>query len=135
FTTFFIMALGYIVVQKENGKLTWPRFGWLAYGITLAGTLTTVVTILSFKASVLYTFYPPLQAHPLFYIGLTLVVVGSWGWAAEVIGSWRAARAAAPDRPVSLAMHATTVTALLWVLATPGVAAEMLFQLIPWSLG
>ena len=34
--------------------------------------------ILLDEASVLYTFYPPLQAHWLFYIGLTLVVVGSW---------------------------------------------------------
>ncbi len=32
-------------------------------------------------------------------------------------------------------MHATTANAMLWLLATIGVASEMLFQLIPWSLG
>jgi cytochrome c oxidase subunit 1 len=32
-------------------------------------------------------------------------------------------------------MHATAANAMLWLLATLGVAAEMLFQLIPWSLG
>jgi cytochrome c oxidase subunit 1 len=32
-------------------------------------------------------------------------------------------------------MHATAVNAMLWLLATLGVASEMLFQLIPWSLG
>jgi cytochrome c oxidase subunit I len=135
FTTFFIMALGYAVVQRETGDVRWPRLGWAAHGVAVVGTLATTVTILTFRASVLYTFYPPMQAHPLFYIGLTLVVVGSWGWAAEVIASWRAARRARPDRPVSLAMHAMTVTAMLWCLATVGVAAEMLLQLIPWSLG
>jgi cytochrome c oxidase subunit 1 len=135
FTTFFIMALGYVVVQRENGDLRWPRLAWVTFAVAVAGTVAAAGTVLAFKASVLYTFYPPLQAHPLFYIGLTLVVVGSWGWAAEVIASWRAARAARPDRPVSLAMHAMTVTAMLWCLATLGVAAEMLFQLIPWSLG
>ncbi len=135
FTTFFIMALGYAVVQRDNGDIRWPKLAVASYVTALAGTLMTTVTILSFKASVLYTFYPPMQAHPAFYIGLTLVVVGSWGWTAIVIAGWRAARAANTGRPVSLAMHAMAVTAMLWALATVGVASEMLFQLIPWSLG
>ena len=135
FTTFFIMGLGYAVAQHESGRLRWPRFAWAMYGIALAGTVMALATVFAFKSSVLYTFYPPLQAHPLFYIGLTLLVVGSWGWAANMIATWRTARAAADGRPVSLALHATTVNALLWVLCTVGVAAEMLCQLIPWSLG
>jgi cytochrome c oxidase subunit 1 len=94
-----------------------------------------LATVFAFKSSVLYTFYPPLQAHPLFYIGLTLLVVGSWVWAAAMIVAWRTARRSHPGRPVSLAMHATAANAMLWLLATLGVAAEMLFQLIPWSLG
>lgn len=135
FTTFFIMALGYAVVQHENGVLPWPRLAWASYAVALVGALAAVATILSFKASVLYTFYPPMQAHPAFYIGLTLLVVGSWGWAAEVVAAWVGARRANPGAPVSLAMHATSANAMLWLLATLGVAAEMLFQLIPWSLG
>jgi cytochrome c oxidase subunit 1 len=135
FTTFFIMGLGYAVVQRENGELRWPRMAWPAFGIAVVGTALATWAILTFKASVLYTFYPPLQAHPLFYIGLTLVVVGSWWWAVEVIASWRDARKRNAGRPVSLALHATTANAMLWLLATLGVAAEMLFQLIPWSLG
>ncbi|MFZ5625403.1 MAG: cbb3-type cytochrome c oxidase subunit I [Gemmatimonadota bacterium] len=135
FTTFFIMALGYAVAQKENGSVKWPRFGWAMSGLAGAGTVMALATVFAFKSSVLYTFYPPLQAHPLFYIGLTLLVVGSWGWCASMIASWREARARHPGKPVSLAMHATTANALLWLLATIGVAAEMLFQLIPWSLG
>lgn len=135
FTTFFIMALGYAVAQRENGAIKWPRLMWAAYGLALLGVVIAGWAILSFKASVLYTFYPPLQAHPAFYIGLTLVVVGSWGWAASMIASWRQARARNPGRAVSLPMHATAANAMLWFLCTAGVAAEMLFQLIPWSLG
>lgn len=135
FTTFFIMALGYAVVQRDNGDIRWPKLALASYVTALAGTLMTTLTILSFRASVLYTFYPPMQAHPAFYIGLTLVVVGSWGWVAIVVAGWRAARAANRERPVSLPMHAMAVTAMLWALATVGVASEMLFQLIPWSLG
>ena len=63
--------------------------------------------ILTFRASVLYTFYPPLQAHPAFYIGLTLVVVASWGWAVSMIASWQESRRRNRPAPTSLAMHAT----------------------------
>jgi cytochrome c oxidase subunit 1 len=135
FTTFFIMGLGYAIAQKENGAIPWPRFSWAMFWLALAGVVMALATVFAFKSSVLYTFYPPLQAHPLFYIGLTLLVVGSWGWAASMVTAWRRARAAHPGRPVSLAMHSTTANAMLWLLATVGVASEMLFQLIPWSLG
>ena len=135
FTTFFIMALGYAVAQRENGEIKSPRLAWAFYLVAVAGVAMTAWAILTFRASVLYTFYPPLQAHPAFYIGLTLVVVASWGWCASMIASWREARQRRGDRPVSLAMHSTAANAMLWLLATIGVAAEMLFQLIPWSLG
>lgn len=135
FTTFFIMALGWAVVRQEAGAMKWPRASWIAFWVAVAGVAMTTWAILTHRASVLYTFYPPLQAHPAFYIGLTIVVVASWEWAVSIIASWFALRRAAPSRPVTLAMHATTANAMLWLLATLGVAAEMLFQLIPWSLG
>ena len=135
FTTFFIMGLGYAVAQKENGAVKFPKLAWVSFWVALTGVAMTAWAILTFRASVLYTFYPPLQAHPAFYIGLTLVVVASWVWCASMIASWRQSRAAHPDKAPSLPMHATAANALLWLLATAGVAAEMLFQLIPWSLG
>ena len=135
FTTFFLMGLGYAVVERENGEIRWPRLMWAMFALAVVGVLLAAWAILTFRASVLYTFYPPLQAHPAFYIGLTLVVVGSWGWCASIIASWRDARRRSPGRPVSLALHATAANAMLWLLATVGVATEMLFQLIPWSLG
>lgn len=135
FTTFFIMGLGYATARRELGTIKWPKFAWFCFALATAGTVAAAWAILTFRASVLYTFYPPLQAHPAFYIGLTLVVVGSWGWAANMIASWRDSRRQREGRATSLAMHATAVNAMLWLLATMGVAAEMIFQLIPWSLG
>jgi cytochrome c oxidase subunit I len=135
FTTMFIMALGYITARKEIGAIKWRGLAWGAFWLAVVGVVMVLYTVLTFQASVLYTFYPPMQAHPLFYIGLTLVVVASWGWVWNMIASWREARARNGDKPVSLAMHGTVANAMLWQLATLGVASEMLFQLIPWSLG
>jgi cytochrome c oxidase subunit 1 len=136
FTTFFIMAFGYVVASRTLGREAGPRgLAWTGYWLALVGTLATAGTILAGKASVLYTFYPPLKAHPLFYIGLALVVVGSWCWSAVMLLSYRTWRRANPEAPTPLAMHGMLATVLIWLIATIGVAAEDLIQLIPWSLG
>ena len=86
------------------------------------------------QASVLFTFYPPLTASPWFYIGLVLVVVGSWSGAFSC--SSRCGNGKAKIRqPVPLAMFATVANAVMWLWTTVGVAAELLFQVIPASLG
>jgi cytochrome c oxidase subunit 1 len=136
FTTFFIMGFGYVVAQHSlGGALAMRRTAWISFWMACVGTLATVAVILAGKATVLYTFYPPLKAHPLFYIGLTLVVVGSWGWSLvmlRALGIWRRAN---PQRRIPLSMYGYAATIIVWLLATVGVAAEMLLQLIPWSLG
>ena len=136
FTTFFIMAFGYVVAERALGRAVPYRWiAWVSFWVAAAGTLATVAAIVAFKATVLYTFYPPLQAHPAFYIGLTLVVVGSWGWSLVMLLSLRAWRKNNAGRPIPLAMYGVVATVIVWLLATAGVAAEMLLLLIPWSLG
>jgi cytochrome c oxidase subunit 1 len=136
FTTFFIMGFGYVVAERTLSRpVPYLAVAWGSFWVAVAGTLSTVIAILTFKATVLYTFYPPLKAHPAFYIGLTLVVVGSWGWSAVMLAALRLWRRENPGRAIPLAMHGFAATIIVWLLATVGVAAEMLLQLIPWSLG
>src|ERR1041385_7374379 len=75
FTTFFIMALGYAVAQRENGEIKFPRLAWAFALGAVAGVAMPAWAILTFRASVLHTFYPPLQAHPAFTSGSP-----SWWW-------------------------------------------------------
>src|SRR5437899_12777013 len=119
FTTFFIMAFGYVVVSRTLSREPAPRaLAWTGYWLALTGTLATTGTILSGKASVLYTFYPPLMAHPIFYLGLALVVVGSWCWSAVMLLSYRAWRRSNPYASSPLAMHGTIPTVTVWLIAT-----------------
>src|SRR6185503_18507430 len=101
FTTFFIMAFGWAVVARERGAAKWPRVSWAMFWMGVAGVLLAVWAILTHRASVLYTFYPPMQAHPAFYIGLTLVVVSSWDWAASIVATWWELRRAQPRQAMS----------------------------------
>ena len=136
FTTFFIMALGYVVAERTLARPVPHRaLAWTGYWIALVGTLATVAAILSGKATVLYTFYPPLKAHPAFYIGATLLVIGSWIWGFVVIRSYVVWKREHAGQPAPLALHGILATVIVWLIATVGVAAEMLFLLIPWSLG
>ena len=136
FTTFFIMGFGYVVAQQALGiELPLRRTAWVSFWVAVVGTVMTVAAILAGKATVLYTFYPPLKAHPAFYIGLTLVVVGSWGWCGVMLYALRLWRRVNQGRTIPLAMYGYAATIIVWGLATIGVAAEMLLQLIPWSLG
>src|SRR6266511_5032530 len=71
FTTFFAVAFGYAVIRFYLGRPLNMKVAWLSFALMIIGTLLAAAAILSGKASVLYTFYPPLRAHPAFYVGLT----------------------------------------------------------------
>ncbi len=135
-TTFFIMGFGYYLATTSLKQPIWNMpLAWGGFWLTLFGVVLAAIPLLSGKASVLYTFYPPIVAHAAFYIGATLLVVGSWVWCAIMLVMFTQWKQANPDLPVPLAMFATAANALLWLWASAGVALEVLFQLIPLSLG
>ena len=82
-TTFFIMGFfTFTTVYSLKRDLSHPKVNLASFIIMVIGLVMAAIPILMDLATVLFTFYPPLQASPFFYIGLTLVVVGSWvgGW-------------------------------------------------------
>jgi cytochrome c oxidase subunit 1 len=135
FTTYFIMGLGYALAEVLLGRLVGRGAAWMAFWLATAGTAGAAATILMGQSTVLYTFYPPLQAHPVFYIGATLLVVGSWIWGGVIIASIRSWRRDHPGRPLPLAIHGMLATIVIWYLATAGLAIEVVVMIIPWSLG
>jgi len=135
-TTFFIMGFGYFVaVTALERPLPGKPWAWLGFWMGLVGVFMALVPILMGQASVLYTFYPPLTGSAWFYIGLVLVVAGSWVWCVLMLVAMYEWKRENPGRPVPLAMFATVANALLWLWTTVGVATELLFQVIPAALG
>ncbi len=135
-TTLFAMGFGYAVIATALDRLVPARgMAWTAFGLVLSGAAMTALTILGGRASVLYTFYPPLIAPPTFYFGLVLVFVGSWIWVGQMVWALGAWKRAHPRAPVPLAMFAMTAGALIWTWTSVGATIEVLFQLLPLSLG
>lgn len=138
FTTFFIIGFLYSGASKTLGgslRDSVRKLGWLGFILMGSGTILAVVLILLNKATVLYTFYAPLQASPYFYIALVLLVVGSWlsGWG--IFSQYRYWKKTHQGKLSPLFGYMAVITMLMWQIATLGVAAAVLFQFIPWSFG
>jgi cytochrome c oxidase subunit 1 len=135
-TTFFIMGFGYMVAVTSLKMPLWnPKLAWAGFSVSAFGTALAAIPLLLGKASVLYTFYPPVQASAMFYIGATLLVVGSWFWAAITVVMHVKWKKEHPGETVPLPMFANTANAMLWIWTSVGVALEAVFQLVPWALG
>jgi cytochrome c oxidase subunit 1 len=135
-TTFFIAGfLPFISARAYAMPLVSPRLGWVTFWVMLGGLVIAAVPLAGNAATVMFTFYAPLKAHWAFYIGLTLVVVGTWLITLRLGLSQRVWRAQHPGARAPLAAFMSLVTMAMWTLASVGLAASMLFMLIPWSLG
>jgi len=78
FIIFFEMAvLWFACTVLLNCRPAAPRLGWVSFVLMVAGALTVEWTQWSGQADVLFTSYPPLKAHPLFYLGIILFAVGA----------------------------------------------------------
>ena len=135
-TTFFIMGFGYYVAETALERpIPGRKWAWGAFWLGILGTVMAVVAIAAGDATVLFTFYPPLTGSPWFYIGLVLVVIASWIWCVLMILAMARWKRDNPGVPVPLAMFATVANAVMWLWTTVGVAAELLFQVIPAAFG
>jgi len=144
FTTFFICGMFvWALTRSFDRELHDARIVWAGFASMLLGTVLATVAILNGFApglpfsdsSVLYTFYSPLKAHPAFYIGAALLIVGSWVVGADYFLTFREWRADNPDSRIPLQAFMVLTTWIMWYLATLGVAVEVVFFLIPWSFG
>ena len=135
-TTFFIVGFGYFVAASALDRpLRAPGAAWAGFATMLGGTLLAAFSIVAGKATILYTFYPPQLAHWSFYLGAALLVVGSFPWIVITIAMTLDWKREHPDRPVPLAQFGMTACAILWAWTVVGVVAEIVFQLLPVSLG
>jgi len=143
FTIFFLTGIFTWGTSRSLGReLPSPRFSLAWFLLMLSGAVMTSTAIfgglvgqIPFSADVLYTFYAPLQAHPLFYAGLAAWLVGTWLAGADWFRTYYRWRQDNPDERIPLQMFMIMTTMLMWYIATLGVAVEVLVFLLPLSLG
>jgi len=135
-TTFFAMGFGYAVTATSLERpIRGGAAAWIGFAICLLGTAIVAVIVLAGRASVLYTFYPPLLASAWYYLGALLLFGGSMIWVVLMIYNMAAWKRDNPGKPVPLPMFAITATALLWAWSASGTIIELLGLLLPAALG
>src|SRR5690625_7511922 len=105
--------------------------GWIAFSLMVIGVVFVVTTIVMGEASVLYTFYPPMQASPWFYIGLVFLVLGIWTAAFGCfinVASWRKSN---KGKHISLFSYFVVVL-FIFLFFLSFVVTYDLFIFLPW---
>ena len=136
FPTLLIMGFGYAVADSAmNGQLRGAKWGWIGFWISVCGTILALIPVAGGRASVLYTFYPTLIGSPWYYIGVTLVILGSYVWIALMVVNMRAWKQLHPGKPVPLSFFGINAAAILWGWTALGAASEIAFQILPVAFG
>jgi cytochrome c oxidase subunit 1 len=133
----FAFANGFVALLVARGLGTKLNSGILAasFFTILIGTLLTAGAIVSGSASVLYTFYAPLEASWPFYLGLALVVISTWITSLNLFVMLAKFRREHPGERIPLLAYMGVVTYIFWDIASAGIAIEVVAFLLPWSLG
>ncbi|MFV9506077.1 MAG: cbb3-type cytochrome c oxidase subunit I [Oscillochloridaceae bacterium umkhey_bin13] len=136
FTTFYIIGfLTFVTAKALDKPLVNKGLAWFTFWLMLAGLIMAAIPILMNNATVLFTFYPPLKADGFYYLGLTIVVVGTYFLLVNQVMTYLAWRKENPTAKTPLPAFMSLITMTMWVIATLGIASEMLFLLIPWAFG
>ncbi|MFG6117684.1 cbb3-type cytochrome c oxidase subunit I [Thalassobacillus sp. B23F22_16] len=135
-SAFFTIGYFYAGLSHSLGGLL-PKvrkMAWIGFWMKIFGFVLAVIPILQGDASVMYTFYPPMAAAPMFYIGLVFIVLGVWMLAFGAfinVANWRKNHKG-QHIPI-ISFFATGVFVLLFFGSLP-VAIEVLY-IIPWAFG
>ena len=136
FPTLFAMGFGYAIANSaRNGPLAGKKIAWTGFFLLITGLIMAVIPIISGTSSVLYTFYPTLIGSPWYYLGVVMILLGSWFWIAVMVLNFKGWKRDNPGQTVPLSLFAITACALLWGWTTLGVTTEILFQILPVAFG
>ncbi|KIL98689.1 Cytochrome c oxidase (B(O/a)3-type) chain I [Paramagnetospirillum magnetotacticum MS-1] len=133
---FFEVALMYfasaILLQS---RLATPKMGWVAYALMVLGAGITNWKVLEGNSSVMMTSYVPMQADPLFYVGLILFAVGALIACFIFLGTLVVAKAEKTYEGSIPLVTFGALTACIIAIYTISSGAIILIPTFLWSVG
>ncbi len=125
----------YFCTTPINARLATPRLAWLCFWLMLIGSAMAIVMVLTGQATVMFSAYPPLKAHPLFYLGVILFAVGALVPCFIYIATLIKAK---NERTFEGSMPLATFGGLIWAIIaifTWVMGAVILIPTWLWSMG
>jgi cytochrome c oxidase subunit I len=134
--TLVAMGFGYAITELAlKRSLLGVRWAWAGFWLVVLGTVVAATPVALGRASVLYTFYPPMVGSLFYYVGVVLVVVGSWIWVGLTSWNLHCWKKDNPGVAVPLAMFGNATGAYLWAWTSLGAASEVLLLILPAAFG
>lgn len=127
---FLVLTTARGLGRPVNGPLLSAALWTLILGVALAG-----YAMFTGRASVLFTFYPPMQAHWTFYLGAALLVVSTWITSVNLFVTLARWRKDHPGERVPLMAFISVSVYAMWDLASIGIAVSVVGFILPWSIG
>lgn len=118
-----------------NSRLAAPKVAWFAYILMLVGAIMADIMVFTGKATVMFTSYVPLQADPLYYLGIILFAVGALIACGIFFGTLAVAKAEKTyEGSVPLITFGLSASAIIAVF-TLACGAIIFIPTFLWSLG
>lgn len=118
-----------------NTRMAVPFLSKVVYALMLVGVTLVAVMVLGGQADVLFTSYVPLQAHPLYYLGIILAAVGMLlGFIHFFINIAVAKKEGAFKRTLPLVSFGIAAGSIIGILTLAHGAAIYIPTLL-WSMG
>lgn len=127
--------LSFVTIHGLRRPLKSQGLAKTTFALAVVGSVLALIPTFTNDASVLWTFYAPLRAHPLFYIGVAMVVLSTWAAGLNTFLTWRSWKKEHPQERTPLMTFGAMTTWTMWILASLGVVVALVFYLIPWSTG
>jgi cytochrome c oxidase subunit 1 len=133
---FFEVALLYFASAiLLNSRLAAPQWAWIGYGLMLFGAVLTNIIVLRGESSVMFTSYVPMQAEPLFYVGIILFAVGALIACCVFFGTLVVAKEEKTYEGSIPLVTFGAMTAAIIAVFTIASGAIILIPTLLWSLG
>ncbi len=116
-------------------RLATPRWAWVGFALMLTGAVMNNVMVLQGNSSVMMTSYVPLEAHPLFYLGLILFAVGALIGCFVFFGTLVVAKAEKTYEGSVPLVTFGAITAAIIAVFTIVSGAIILLPTFLWSIG
>lgn len=115
---FEVAALQFGGTVLLNQRMRGVPFAWVQSILMLVGALIATTTALMGKATVMFSAYPPLTAHPAFYFGIILFAVGALLASCHFVYNVRMAQKEGIIQNMPLVVYALLTAAIIaiWTL-------------------
>jgi cytochrome c oxidase subunit 1 len=133
---FFEIAVLYFCASTLlRCRIAAPRWAWLAFYLMVIGAVVNNVAVFRGDSSVMFTAYPPMGAHPAFYLGLILFAVGALIGCFVFLGTLVVAKSEGTYNGSVPLVTFGAVTACIIAIFTIASGAIILIPTFLWSVG